>query len=122
MYVSLRSLCSFRGPSYIEAIYDLFQRDGYDAQICFFRLKLQSNPLWSIPQYAEHEKEGITFTYFPYDEAMQQLEGKDITSGEQMNEELASLRLSSAEALKRAEAGERVGYIAVLIIAEKKPL
>ena len=53
---------------------------------------------------------------------MQQLEGKDITSVEQMNEELASLRLSSAEALKRAEAGERVGYIAVLIIAEKKPL
>lgn len=77
--------------------------------------------MWSIPQYAAHEKDGVTFSYFPYEKGRRQLEGKDITSVEQMAVELEPLRIRSSEALRRAEAGEQMGYIATLIIAQKKP-
>ena len=103
----------------IDIVSELFDRAGYNHGVLYFGFKKQTEPEDTIPGYARHEGDGVTFTYYPYKQAVQLLEAKQIQDVDDLMEMLKPLGISASEGLQRSRQGEEMGHIVTLL--EAKP-
>lgn len=104
----------------LRIVHELFEQAGYDYEVLYFGFKKQTEPNETIPGYARHEKDGVTFTYYPYNRAIDTLKGKTIQKVDELMMVLKPLELSSTEALRLSSWDEKVGHIVAVLGAKLK--
>lgn len=105
----------------INMVKELFNRAGYEYEVLFFGFKVQTEPLDTIPGYARHEKDEVSFSYYPYGKTIIKLTQEKSTQN--LNELIAvlkPLRVSANKALQLVRRGEKVGHIVAVLSAKPK--
>lgn len=98
----------------------LFESAGYNYDVLYFGFKKQTEPQDTIPGYARHEKDEITFIYYPYEHALRSLQGQSIQRVDELVKTLKPLGISSTKAQHLSQQGEEMGHIVTVLGAKPK--
>lgn len=124
-------LCAIGGRVPWSVIDSLFQGCGFDPKLLLFDLKPQEQAKECLPVYGEFENSQVTFTFYRYDEAHQQIRDIDadhpgltfterLVRHDQVVKALTPFALTATEALRLHEKGETVGHLVYMVVGHPR--